>query len=156
MSGVSLTSSHPVLSPASGVVLALRRRPRLSTYVRIFISPARSHVVTSPVPALVTGVTRSTGARYPAFLSIARRRNARVRVSLADGNRQLTVVTYRGLLTGVMTPLIHVRESIAAGDPIVRLDFGSMVEVFGHWDMHPFLRRGRPVERGQEIGNWQA
>ncbi|QLG60813.1 protein sorting system archaetidylserine decarboxylase [Halorarum salinum] len=137
-----------VLSPADGRVSVLREdgdRVR----VGVFMSPFDVHVNRAPVGGEVTRIDHRGAAHRPAF-SKESARNERVEYSLGDADGALIA----GWFARRITPYVSRGESVARGERIGHIAFGSRADVvlppeYGMADVR--VRKGEKVRAGESI-----
>ena len=142
-----------LISPSSGIVIVSMNENRRSL-LRIFISPFHSHRVLTPIASRVRTISSKTGWRLPAFLPTAIKYNTFVScdlVSIYSGG-QVRVTVYSGLLTNSICACVQEHEILECKSNLIRIEFGSMVEIVGDYSIESGIKQGRWCARGSVIG----
>ncbi len=128
-----------VVSPADGRVslvvnavppeeLGLGQRPL--PRVSIFLSVFDCHVNRSPVSGRIERMVYRKGLFLNADLDKASEDNERNAFLIATAGRQIGVVQIAGLIARRIVPFVAEGQSVAAGDRIGMIRFGSRVDVY--------------------------
>ncbi|MFB6172835.1 MAG: protein sorting system archaetidylserine decarboxylase [Haloarculaceae archaeon] len=131
-----------LLSPADGRVSVVREEAgRLR--VGVFMNVTDVHVNRAPLSATVREVAHSPGGHWPAF-SKESDRNERVTVDCGDHE----VVLVAGTVARRIHPYVEAGESVARGERIGHVSFGSRADVL----FPPGVTRADlRVERGDRV-----
>jgi phosphatidylserine decarboxylase len=116
-----------VVAPADGRVSGIREEEtEAGTRLRVatFMSPLDVHVNRAPAAAEVRAVEHVPGGHWPAF-SKASDRNERVRMDCGDYD----LVLIAGAMFRRIHPHVEAGETVARGQRIAHISFGSRVDV---------------------------
>jgi phosphatidylserine decarboxylase len=129
-----------VISPADGRILQAGPR-RVSIFMNVF----DVHVCRAPCGGRVVGVERHRGQFLAAFHDRASEHNERVSISIDAGVAELRFVLVAGLVARRIVCKVAPGQTLAAGERVGLIRFGSRVDV----DLPP----GATVEvaRGQRV-----
>jgi len=124
-----------VLSPADGRVVAVAPsadEPLApgSTQVSIFLSIFNVHINRAPIGGRIAGVAYHKGEFLPAFDHKASLRNEQNCVTVEDGARRVVFKQIAGLIARRIVFRKRVGDSVAAGERVGLIKFGSRVDVF--------------------------
>jgi phosphatidylserine decarboxylase len=112
-----------VVAPADGRVSIVRREGD-RVRVAVFMNVTDVHVNRAPVGGTVEAVEHTPGGHLPAF-SKESERNERVRIDLGD--HEVTLVA--GAVARRIHPYVECGETLARGDRIGHISFGSRADV---------------------------
>lgn len=120
------TPSDPnlLISPADGRII-VARPGRVSVFMNVF----NVHVCRTPTAGRVAEVRHTPGRFLAAFREDAPEANERVRIELDRAEGTLAFTLIAGLVARRIVPKVTVGESLAAGDRIGLIRFGSRVDV---------------------------
>src|SRR5262245_31202131 len=128
-----------VIAPADGrisqVVNALpppelRLSERPLPRVSIFMSVFDCHVNRSPMSGRIERIAYRKGAFLNADLDKASEDNERNALLITSGRALIGVVQIAGLVARRIVPFVHEGQTVAAGDRIGMIRFGSRVDVY--------------------------
>lgn len=151
-----------IVSPADGVVIRVDEVDEnefLKTparYVAIFMNIFDVHVNRSPVAGAVTEMRHRPGEYKAASREDAARRNEQLALVLenAAGQRVL-VVQIAGLLARRIIPWVKPGQSLARGERLGLICFGSRVDLYLPGDSQIDVKTGDRVKAGSSIiGRW--
>lgn len=142
-----------VVSPADGRVLAVTRGARtedgvVGTCVAIFMSPMNVHVNRNPVGGRVVRVRHTAGKFRAAFADKASLDNERNTVEIDAGGRRFVMVQIAGALARRIVCHLAPGETVARGDRMGMIMFGSRVDLYLPPDVEPLVARGDRVHAG--------
>ena len=137
-----------VLAPADGKVTVVREEgDRLR--VGVFMNVTDVHVNRAPLGGTVEAVDHRPGAHRPAF-SKDSDRNERVRLDFGDH----AVVLIAGAFARRITPYVDVGDSVARGERVGHVAFGSRADVVfppGYDRGHLHVEAGDRVRAGETV-----
>lgn len=149
------TPATGIVAPADGRVTVLRAEPAASVgapprvRVGVFMQVTDVHVNRAPLPGTVKTVTHDPGGHWPAFSKSADRNE---RVTIACDDYELTLIA--GALARRIHPYVEAGETIARGQRIGHISFGSRADVLlpvgvGIEDVHVSV--GDRVRAGETV-----
>jgi phosphatidylserine decarboxylase len=145
-----------VLAPADGTVMfAGDARPEEAPpgawrQVSIFLSLLDVHINRTPVSGRVTRVDYHPGTFRPAYRHDAHR-NERSEIWLDAGGVPVVVRQIVGLLARRVVCRLKAGETVAAGDRIGLMKFGSRMDVFVPIDATLTVAKGEKVTAGETV-----
>jgi phosphatidylserine decarboxylase len=150
-----------VIAPADGTVsrvteavppaeLALGVRPRVR--ISIFMSVFNCHVNRSPLPGRIERMVYRKGAFVSADLDKASDSNERNMfvIATASGAR-VAVVQIAGLVARRIVPFVREGATVAAGQRIGMIRFGSRVDVYLPEGARPLVGEGQTAIAGETV-----
>jgi phosphatidylserine decarboxylase len=158
---VTPTRDGIVVAPADGTVsrvsdavppaeLALGARPR--TRISIFMSVFNCHVNRSPLAGRIERMVYRKGAFVSADLDKASESNERNMfvIATAAGTR-IAVIQIAGLVARRIVPFVREGETVAAGQRIGMIRFGSRVDVYLPEGARPLVGEGQTAIAGETV-----
>src|SRR5580658_1769190 len=158
---VTPTRDGLVVAPADGTVsrvtdavppaeLALGARPR--TRISIFMSVFNCHVNRSPLAGRIERMVYRKGAFVSADLDKASESNERNMfvIATAAGTR-IAVIQIAGLVARRIVPFVREGETVAAGQRIGMIRFGSRVDVYLPEGARPLVGEGQTAIAGETV-----
>jgi phosphatidylserine decarboxylase len=149
-----------VISPADGRVslvgtavppeemgLGTRPLPRVSIFMSVF----DCHVNRSPVSGRIERIVYRKGLFLNADLDKASEDNERNAFTIATGNRKLGVVQIAGLIARRIVPFVNEGQTVAAGERIGMIRFGSRVDVYLPEGVAPLVAEGQTSLAGETV-----
>ncbi|WP_318567845.1 protein sorting system archaetidylserine decarboxylase [Salinigranum marinum] len=143
---------HPpmegIVAPADGEVSVVREEGD-QFRVGVYMNPLDVHVVRAPKKGYVDGVEHSPGANRPAF-SKESENNERVDVDF--GLFEISLIA--GWFARRIVPYVHDGDSVAKGDRLGHIAFGSRVDVLLPPSIdreHLLAREGDTVRAGETV-----
>jgi phosphatidylserine decarboxylase len=149
-----------VVSPADGRVslvvnavpprdldLGERPLPRISVFMSVF----DCHVNRSPVSGRIERIVYRKGLFLNADLDKASEDNERNAFTIATGNRKLGVVQIAGLIARRIVPFVNEGQTVAAGERIGMIRFGSRVDVYLPEGVAPLVAEGQTSLAGETV-----
>ena len=149
-----------VISPADGRVslvvnavppedlgLGTRPLPRVSIFMSVF----DCHVNRSPVSGRIERIVYRKGLFLNADLDKASEDNERNSFLIATGSRQIGVVQIAGLIARRIVPFVNEGQSVAAGERIGMIRFGSRVDVYLPEGVSPLVAEGQTSLAGETV-----
>jgi phosphatidylserine decarboxylase len=144
-----------VLSPADGNVIVVGPAPagnplgEGASQVSIFLSVFDVHVNRAPIGGLISKVEYHEGHFLPAFQDKASLVNEQNSVTIdADGGRRVTFKQIAGLIARRIVFNKKVGDTVAAGERVGMIKFGSRVDVFLPRDVRLRVQKGDRVVGG--------
>jgi phosphatidylserine decarboxylase len=149
-----------VVSPADGRVsqvanaippkelgLSDRPLPRISVFMSVF----DCHVNRSPVSGRIERIVYRAGTFINAELDKASEDNERNAFLIQAAGRRFGVVQIAGLIARRIVPFVHEGQTIAAGDRIGMIRFGSRVDVYLPEGATPLVAEGQTSLAGETV-----
>ena len=149
-----------VVSPADGRVslvvnavppedlgLGTRPLPRVSIFMSVF----DCHINRSPVSGRIERIVYRKGLFLNADLDKASEDNERNSFLIATGSRQIGVVQIAGLIARRIVPFVNEGQTIAAGERIGMIRFGSRVDVYLPEGVSPVVAEGQTSLAGETV-----
>jgi phosphatidylserine decarboxylase len=150
-----------LLAPADGRVsrvsdaapppeLELGKRPL--TRISIFMSVFNCHVNRSPLGGRVERIVYRSGAFVSADLDKASESNERNMFVIAgSGGIRIGVIQIAGLVARRIVPFVREGETVAAGQRIGMIRFGSRVDVYLPIGVRPLVGEGQTAIAGETV-----
>jgi len=117
------------VSPADGKVVAVVEEPGNATRVSIFLSIFDVHVNRSPIAGTISDVQYQKGSFHVASREIASAQNEMNTVTVQGDQTQVTFKQIAGLIARRIVFRKKIGDSVAAGDRVGMIKFGSRVDV---------------------------
>jgi phosphatidylserine decarboxylase len=149
-----------VVSPADGRVsqvtnaippkelgLSDRPMPRVSIFMSVF----DCHVNRSPVSGRIERIVYRAGTFISADLDKASEDNERNAFLIQASGRRVGVVQIAGLIARRIVPFVYEGQTIAAGDRIGMIRFGSRVDVYLPEGATPLVAEGQTSLAGETL-----
>jgi phosphatidylserine decarboxylase len=136
-----------VLSPADGVVQSIDPQPDGRTRVAIFMSPLDVHVNRAPVAGTVTSAEHVAGGFVPAFNKDSDK-NERLVWHFGTALGDVEVVQIAGAVARRIVPYLGVGATVAQGERIGLIRFGSRVDVYLPEGIAPAVIVGQKTKAG--------
>jgi phosphatidylserine decarboxylase len=158
---VTPTRDGLVVAPADGTVsrvteavppaeLALGARPR--TRISIFMSVFNCHVNRSPLAGRIERMVYRKGAFVSADLDKASESNERNMFVIATAaGARIAVIQIAGLVARRIVPFVREGETVAAGQRIGMIRFGSRVDVYLPEGARPLVGEGQTAIAGETM-----
>jgi phosphatidylserine decarboxylase len=143
-----------IVSPADGRVVAVEKKTAdgEETRISIFMSPLDVHVNRSPLQGQVTGRVYSPGKFLAAYKDTASAANEQNALTIRDREgRMLGIVQIAGVLARRIVCHVKEGDSVALGQRIGIIMFGSRVDVFLPLSASVEVARGARVTGGRTI-----
>jgi phosphatidylserine decarboxylase len=144
-----------VLSPADGKVIVVGPAPagnplgEGASQVSIFLSVFDVHVNRAPIGGRISKVEYHEGQFLPAFQDKASLANEQNSVTIdADGGHRVTFKQIAGLIARRIVFKKEVGDTVAAGERVGMIKFGSRVDVFLPKDVRLRVQKGDRVVGG--------
>ena len=146
-----------VLSPADGKVIVAGPAPagnplgEGATQVSVFLSIFDVHVNRAPIGGRISRVESHAGQFLPAFQDKASLANEQNSVTIDDGEAGGHRVTFKqiaGLIARRIVFKKQVGDTVAAGERVGMIKFGSRVDVFLPRSVHLRVKKGDRVVGG--------
>ncbi len=145
------------VSPADGKIIRIEERPdpftdKKVTCVCIFMNVFSVHVNRAPVACVVREIRYWPGKFFNASLDKASKDNERCAYHLcAEDGQSWTMVQIAGLIARRIVCRAEEKDSLARGERLGMIRFGSRVDLYlpGHYA--PVARIGEQVSAGQSV-----
>jgi phosphatidylserine decarboxylase len=133
--------------PPPELRLSERPLPRISIFMSVF----DCHVNRSPISGRIERMVYRKGAFLNADLDKASEDNERNALLVASGRALIGVVQIAGLIARRIVPFVHEGQSVAAGDRIGMIRFGSRVDVYLPEGVRPLVAEGQTAIAGETV-----
>ena len=133
--------------PPEDLGLGTRPLPRVSIFMSVF----DCHVNRSPVSGQIESIVYRKGLFINADLDKASEDNERNSLLIATGNRRIAVVQIAGLIARRIVKFVDEGQTVAAGDRIGMIRFGSRVDVYLPEGVAPLVAEGQTALAGETI-----
>ena len=149
-----------VVSPADGRVSRIANAvpptelglgERAMARVSIFMSVFDCHVNRSPVTGKIERIAYHHGAFLNADLDKASENNERNSYLMTVGRERIAVVQIAGLIARRIVPFVKPGTSVAAGERIGMIRFGSRVDVYLPEGVRPLAAEGQTATAGETV-----
>jgi phosphatidylserine decarboxylase len=149
-----------VVAPADGRVSQIVNAPaprelglgdRPLPRVSIFMSVFNCHVNRSPVSGRIENIVYRPGTFINADLDKASEDNERNALVIATGNARLGVVQIAGLVARRIVCVVRKGTTVAAGDRIGMIRFGSRVDLYLPEGVRPLVAEGQTAIAGETV-----
>ena len=114
-----------LVCPADGKII--KAGPRM---ISVFMNVFNVHVVRSPIAGRIESVEHSPGRFMAAWHDHASEQNERLSIVVDDGARRVRFVLVAGLVARRIVAKIRPGQSIAAGERVGLIRFGSRVDIY--------------------------
>jgi phosphatidylserine decarboxylase len=121
--------------------------PRISIFMSVF----DCHVNRSPVSGRIARIAYRPGAFINASLDKASEDNERNALVIDTGRVRIGVVQIAGLIARRIVPFVQEGQTIAAGDRIGMIRFGSRVDVYLPEGGKPLVAQGQAAIAGETV-----
>lgn len=121
--------------------------PRISIFMNVF----DCHVNRSPVPGRISRIAYTPGLFLNAELDKASEENERNGFVIETGGTRLGVVQIAGLVARRIVAFVKEGETIAAGERIGLIRFGSRVDVYLPMGVVPLVGEGQRSVAGETV-----
>ena len=138
---------HVIVSPADGRVVKIDRVGQV-TKLSIFLSIFDVHVNRSPIAGRIEAIDYKPGKFRAAFNHSASIENERNVIMVAQGNTKLVFTQIAGLIARRIVCWKKVGETVAKGELIGLIRFGSRVDVLFPAGTEVTVERGARVRGG--------
>jgi phosphatidylserine decarboxylase len=143
-----------VVSPADGHVVeiveeALDSRP--GRRISIFLSIWDVHVQRAPVPGRIASVVYKPGKFYAALRKAASTENEQNVITLETPSGPLVFKQIAGAIARRVLCWKAVGETVARGDRVGMIRFGSRVDIWMPAEAEIVVRRGQKVKGGESV-----
>ncbi len=133
--------------PPQDLGLGTRPLPRVSIFMSVF----DCHVNRSPVSGRIERIAYRKGLFLNADLDKASEDNERNAFLIAAVGRQIGVVQIAGLIARRIVPFVNEGQTVAAGDRIGMIRFGSRVDVYLPEGTAPLVSEGQTALAGETV-----
>jgi phosphatidylserine decarboxylase len=133
--------------PPKELELGERPLPRVSIFMSVF----DCHVNRSPLAGKVERVIYHAGAFVSADLDKASESNERNSLLITSNGHRIGVVQIAGLVARRIVSFVHEGASVAAGERIGMIRFGSRVDVYLPAGVRPLVAEGQTAIAGETV-----
>jgi phosphatidylserine decarboxylase len=133
--------------PPPELRLSERPLPRISIFMSVF----DCHVNRSPIAGRIERIVYRKGLFLNADLDKASEDNERNALLIASGRALIGVVQIAGLIARRIVPFVQEGQSVAAGDRIGMIRFGSRVDVYLPEGVRPLVAEGQTAIAGETV-----
>ena len=154
---VAPSGTNLVLSPADGKVVGAGAAPDANPLgpgaiqISIFLSIFDVHVNRAPIAGRIAKVEYNQGDFLPAFDDKASLRNEQNAVTIEEGSKRLVFKQIAGLIARRIVFRKQVGDTVAAGERVGLIKFGSRVDVFLPPGSVLLVKKGDRVSAGVSI-----
>ena len=154
---VAPPGANLVLSPADGKVVVAGAAPDANPLgpgaiqISIFLSIFDVHVNRAPIAGRIAKVEYNQGDFLPAFDDKASLRNEQNAVTIEEGSKRLVFKQIAGLIARRIVFRKQVGDTVAAGERVGLIKFGSRVDVFLPPGSVLLVKKGDRVSAGVSI-----
>jgi phosphatidylserine decarboxylase len=149
-----------IVSPADGHVMEIVDEPFESTpgkRVTIFLAVWDVHIQRAPVAGKIAKVDYRPGRFYAAFRSRASEENEHNVIFMDTPRGKLVFKQIAGAIARRVICWKQVGETVALGDRIGMIRFGSRVDVWLQAEAEVVVQRGQKVKGGESIlAKWNS
>ena len=139
------------VSPADGKVVAILTDSSASTRVSIFLNIFDVHVNRAPIAGSIKNVEYTKGQFLVASLEIASSRNERNTVTINGDGTNVGFAQIAGLIARRIVFYKKLGDSVAKGERVGLIKFGSRVDVFLGPEWEIAVKKGEHVAGGSTI-----
>jgi phosphatidylserine decarboxylase len=146
-----------VVSPADGVVMvAGEPQPGVAPegdwqQISVFLSVVDVHVNRSPYRGRVTRSTYHPGSFLAAYRADSAHHNERSELWLAEGDRTVVFRQIVGVLARRIVTRVHTGDTLATGERVGLMKFGSRMDVFVPPECTVLVSKGQRVRGGETV-----
>jgi phosphatidylserine decarboxylase len=133
--------------PPPELRLSERPLPRISIFMSVF----DCHVNRSPIAGRIERIVYRKGLFLNADLDKASEDNERNALLIASGRVLIGVVQIAGLIARRIVPFVHEGQTVAVGDRIGMIRFGSRVDVYLPEGVRPQVAEGQTAIAGETV-----
>ena len=133
--------------PPEDLGLGTRPLPRVSIFMSVF----DCHVNRSPVSGRIEKIVYRKGLFLNADLDKASEDNERNSFLIVAANRRIAVVQIAGLIARRIVPFVNEGQTVAAGERIGMIRFGSRVDVYLPEGVTPLVAEGQTAIAGETV-----
>jgi phosphatidylserine decarboxylase len=133
--------------PPPELDLGARPLPRISIFMSVF----DCHVNRSPVAGRIERMAYRAGKFLSADLDKASEDNERNSLLIATGSVHIAVVQIAGLVARRIVPFVREGDTVAAGDRIGMIRFGSRVDVYLPEGVRALVAEGQTAIAGETV-----
>ena len=137
-----------VLAPADGVVTEVAPRADGRVRVATYMGLTNVHVNRAPLDGVVLRQEHTAGGHRPAFTKDSPR-NERLRWTFGAAEGEVELVQIAGVLARRIVPYVRVGDTVAQGQRLGLIRFGSRVDVVLPAGIEPAVAPGDRVRAGQ-------
>lgn len=144
-------SGDVIASPADGKVVSIRQVNDTDTRVSIFLNIFDVHVNRTPIPGTVTDVRYQQGQFLVASHEAASSDNEQNTLVIEGGGTRVTCRQIAGLIARRIVCYKRAGDSVAKGERIGYIKFGSRVDVLFGREWQPVIKVGDRVVGGSTV-----
>ena len=150
-----------IVSPADGTILSVAEATEApagaARRITIFMSPFNCHVNRAPASGRITDYAYTPGKKLAAFDEKASIENEQNRITLAAARGVVIFKQIAGALARRIVFYLKVGDSVARGERVGLIKFGSRVDVFVPDGVEILVARGDKVKAGRTgLAKWKA
>jgi phosphatidylserine decarboxylase len=144
-----------IVSPADGKVVQIVAAPAAGPFgpgykqISIFLNVFDVHVNRSPIAGKIVDVKYNPGSFLPAFDDKASEKNEQNRVIVEDGAFRIGFTQIAGLIARRIVFKKHVGDTVARGERVGMIKFGSRTDIFLPAAVTLSVKVGDTVKGGQ-------
>ena len=139
-----------IVSPADGRVIKVQSAPEGGCRLSIFLSVFNVHVNRAPIAGVIVRQEHKAGKFYVASDDRASLQNEQLVLTIR-GERELSFALIAGILARRIVPWLKPGDSVAKGDRIALIRFGSRVDMLIPGNCDLTVNLGERVRAGSSI-----
>lgn len=140
-----------IVSPADGKIVRINPEADGTLGISIFLSVFNVHINRAPVEGIIEKVTYRPGKFKAAFREDASDKNEKNILVISNPRCRVQFNQIAGVLARRVVCWKHEGESVAKGERVGLIKFGSRVDVFLPAGVKPLVTLGSVVEGGSSI-----
>jgi phosphatidylserine decarboxylase len=144
-------SREALIAPADGKVVAVRALSPIETRISIFLNIFNVHVNRAPVAGLIEEVTYKKGRFLVASREMASSDNEQNTLVIAGAGSRVVCRQIAGLIARRIVCYKKPGDSLAAGERIGHIKFGSRVDVIFGPEWNTAVAVGDKVRAGESV-----
>ena len=140
-----------IVAPADGKVVAIRELGPAETRISIFLNIFDVHVNRTPIPGKIASVAYQKGKFLVASHEAASAENEQNTLVVEGNGTRVTCRQIAGLIARRIVCYKQAGDSVAPGERIGYIKFGSRVDVFFGPEWCPAVKEGDRVSAGSTV-----
>ncbi|MEI6756738.1 MAG: phosphatidylserine decarboxylase [Chlorobium sp.] len=145
-----------IVAPADGKIILVQQQEnsftgKSSTLVSIFMSPFNVHVNRIPIDGAVTHLLYHPGQFRMAFDNRSMESNEKMEIGIDNGEIRVLFSQVSGFLARRIVCMLHIDESVKAGEKFGMIKFGSRVDIILPHSASVVVKPGQITRAGETI-----